>query len=858
MKRLRSGLAVLNLVVLTACGGDGGGGGSPAAAPSGGQPASTPVSTVPDAPAPGASTPAVPDQPASTPVSTDPTAPSQPDPTTPPVTQPPVTQPPVTQPPVTQPPVTQPPVTQPPVTQPPVTQPPVTQPPVTQPPVTTYAVGGTVTGLIGPGLVLRLNNAADLAVETDRAFSFSAGLPSGTAYTVTVQRQPPRQNCTVQAAGSGTLASDVASVRIACALISHPPMQLNVSGTVNGLKGSGLVLALGSQQIAVPAGATSFAFPTPWNTGQTPRVSVVSHPTSAGQRCLATSPGANSGPETANITYIDCVDTAPLSTTPGLTVDRASVDFVAEEGETPAPQTVRGTVQGTTPATVTVQVTNSGMAYGYYTTLSPQAGMLVLSPKSSLDLAPGVYRDTVTVKACEDAGCTRQITGSPRTVDVTYTIKPRQTPRALLPALRGVAFAVTPSGSSTTRSIVVRESSGTSVPWQAVSDAAWLLATPSGASNGSLILTANAAGLTDGFHEATVSLTSTTPGVRASAIRVGLYKSGQASATTVSNQLPNVNDYSRPGVRVVDPVRPLIYSAVGDTIAAHHLYGGQRAATLTLTGIAIADLAVSGDGRRLYVLDDNNTGITVIDAATLTVVRQNALQANYRQGKRIAAAHIAGEDLLVLTEAEMPIGETIRMAAPVLRAETGLILGEVREMWRVTPAMLQMSGDGRVLYAGTIGTSGYLAARRFDLRANGKGMFFGVTTGISPELNVSSLQDLAVNQDGSRVVVSYSTQPVPFVYRFDGSALVQEAAITPFSNNSMPNYHTGSVKFDIADRLFMNNANQDVRVYRADGTLQNQWLNVPYASVWTTPAGTLRLSSDGLRMIGGNALADAP
>ena len=53
----------------------------------------------------------------------------------------------------------------------------------------TFAVGGTVTGLAGTGLVLRLQGA-DLPITVDGAFSFPGRLTNGANYLVTIGSQP--------------------------------------------------------------------------------------------------------------------------------------------------------------------------------------------------------------------------------------------------------------------------------------------------------------------------------------------------------------------------------------------------------------------------------------------------------------------------------------------------------------------------------------------------------------------------------------------------------------------------------------------------------------------------------------------
>src|SRR5580704_4560277 len=60
-----------------------------------------------------------------------------------------------------------------------------------------YSVGGTLTGLVGSGLVLQDNSGNDLPVDSNGGFAFSGGLDNGAAYSVTVSTQPsnPTQSC---------------------------------------------------------------------------------------------------------------------------------------------------------------------------------------------------------------------------------------------------------------------------------------------------------------------------------------------------------------------------------------------------------------------------------------------------------------------------------------------------------------------------------------------------------------------------------------------------------------------------------------------------------------------------------------
>ncbi len=95
-----------------------------------------------------------------------------------------------------------------------------------------YRVGGTVTGLTGgQAVILRLNGGSDLVLLGNGQFSFSASLPEGAAYLVTVSGQPQGQSCSV-ARASGTIAgADIVDVEVACeALVAQLAVTLDDGG----------------------------------------------------------------------------------------------------------------------------------------------------------------------------------------------------------------------------------------------------------------------------------------------------------------------------------------------------------------------------------------------------------------------------------------------------------------------------------------------------------------------------------------------------------------------------------------------------------------------------------------------------
>ena len=99
-------------------------------------------------------------------------------------------------------------------------------PPPPPPPPPTFAIGGSVTGLVG-SVVLQNNGGDDLTVSADGSFSFATRIRGSTDYAVTILTQPSGQVCVVSD-GSGTVGStNVTSVAIQCA---PAPPALSING----------------------------------------------------------------------------------------------------------------------------------------------------------------------------------------------------------------------------------------------------------------------------------------------------------------------------------------------------------------------------------------------------------------------------------------------------------------------------------------------------------------------------------------------------------------------------------------------------------------------------------------------------
>lgn len=172
----------------------------------------------------------------------------------------------------------------------------------------TFSVGGSVSGLLGGGLVLQNNGRNNLSVTGDGAFTFTEELASNSDYNVQVAQQPssPTQTCSVvNDSGRGRVTTaDITSVQISCSTANF-----TVGGSITNLAGTGLVLQNnGGDDLRIDAGST-FTFPTGVPSGAPYHVTVAAQPTGPAQQC---DPVSNTGTVTdANVSsvQINCVTT---------------------------------------------------------------------------------------------------------------------------------------------------------------------------------------------------------------------------------------------------------------------------------------------------------------------------------------------------------------------------------------------------------------------------------------------------------------------------------------------------------------------------------------------------------------------
>jgi cysteine-rich repeat protein len=182
--------------------------------------------------------------------------------------------------------------------------------------VNTYAIGGTVVGLKGAGLVLRDNGGDDLTIAASDGgstkFSFATKVPSGGAFAVTVRTQPtgPTQTCSVSGGTGNVTAGDVSSVTVNCTTNSY-----TVGGTVTGLVGSVVLQDDGANDLTVNANG-SFAFPVGLPSGAAYAVTVLTQPPSPAQTCIVSQGTGTIASANVTSVAVNCfTDTFPIHVT---------------------------------------------------------------------------------------------------------------------------------------------------------------------------------------------------------------------------------------------------------------------------------------------------------------------------------------------------------------------------------------------------------------------------------------------------------------------------------------------------------------------------------------------------------------
>lgn len=146
-----------------------------------------------------------------------------------------------------------------------------------------FVVGGVISGLSNPGLVLQLNGGSDLTVAAGAtSFSFPNTISYGSEYNVSIKSQPEHMTCSVANPTGSAGHTTTINIGISCAQNAY-----TLGGTVDPahpLTTDGLVIVNGANgSLTVVKGATTFTMPGTIPVGTAYGLSVYTQPT--GQTC---------------------------------------------------------------------------------------------------------------------------------------------------------------------------------------------------------------------------------------------------------------------------------------------------------------------------------------------------------------------------------------------------------------------------------------------------------------------------------------------------------------------------------------------------------------------------------------------
>lgn len=292
---------------------------------------------------------------------------------------------------------------------------------------------------------------------------------------------------------------------------------------------------------------------------------------------------------------------------PTLSLAVPSITLGGNRGRDLSAQAVQMTLDtGTNAYPVSISSPPSWLSITPAQPTANQAGTVLTLAPNVANLAAGSSSEALVL--------TSTINGD--TVSTPLTVNVNADQRRLLPSSWGVAFASSPVGTTTTRTLRISDNFGGTLPWTAASDSAWLSATANGSTDGSstLVLTADPSRVPDGsVTVATVRITTTTPGVAAAVVHVGLWKS-----STAGMGMTKLNGISARRL-VADKIRPYVYAHDGGgSVTVYNAYTAAVVATVSNVGNTLGAMAVSPDGSLLYVQDTTAKALRIVDLSTMT------------------------------------------------------------------------------------------------------------------------------------------------------------------------------------------------------------------------------------------------
>ena len=113
--------------------------------------------------------------------------------------------------------------------------------------VSSFAVGGTVSGLLEGTSVVLENVGEQVTVNANKAFTFEKKISTGATYAVTIAKQPNGQECSLDKRTAIMGTADVSDVKVTCT-----PSTFTIGGFITGLEvGDSVLVKNGSDSVTV-------------------------------------------------------------------------------------------------------------------------------------------------------------------------------------------------------------------------------------------------------------------------------------------------------------------------------------------------------------------------------------------------------------------------------------------------------------------------------------------------------------------------------------------------------------------------------------------------------------------------------
>ncbi|HZQ36026.1 MAG TPA: IPT/TIG domain-containing protein, partial [Dehalococcoidia bacterium] len=163
-----------------------------------------------------------------------------------------------------------------------------------------------------------------------------------------------------------------------------------------------------------------------------------------------------------------------------MAISTSAISFSATQGDPNPPSQV--VTVSVLRGSVFILTSQSGVGFAHSFQLSSQTtGQVTITPNPPV--SPGTFTGTITVTGCSEIVCTgtNQVAGSPKTINVTYTVAPGTAPAASLTPPT-VDFVTTTGNLPPSQNLTLSLNTGGPFSWSVLSAPNWLTFSPSSGS----------------------------------------------------------------------------------------------------------------------------------------------------------------------------------------------------------------------------------------------------------------------------------------------------------------------------------------------------------------------------------------